>query len=186
MNKAKQQPTTTDHATTTDHGKINAYVCGNLHVTVTEDRDVGTTPMFIQCPKCGMPTTAEQELLSMGRSLMYKVNQKEEATHEWYKPTEDEMADLCNDMSEGAFRQIAEHVKQGGLLFREKVGVKRLKELKEWWSRNQMCIVDDDYEEDAQRIRKEVMELHRETPGLLKKEDLEYFRIIVKEGGENE
>jgi hypothetical protein len=57
---------------------------------------------------------------------------------------------------------------------------KKLAELKAWFSRIQTDVVADDYLEVRNKITAEVMELHRNNPGLLTKEDLVFFKIIVK------
>lgn len=161
--------------------KKNAYVCPQLHITVTEDRDEGTTPMFIDCPNCPVLPSEKEEVKRMAVSLMYRINQNLNATHEWYKPTKSEMDDFFADMYPGAFQALHKHVKDGGLLIREKRGFKKLMELKDQWAVNQRLLVDDDYEETRERIRREVMDLHRENPELLAKEDFEYFGIQKKE-----
>jgi hypothetical protein len=99
--------------------KINAYVCGNLHITITEDRDQGTTPMFIDCPQC-KPTSGTFPTETMAGSMMYRVNQSLIATHEWYRPNKKELQDLYRDTKMGEFKDRAEYLKQGGLLFRKK------------------------------------------------------------------
>lgn len=165
--------------------KKNAYVCPQLHITVTEDRDEGTTPMFINCPDCGPALTPEEGEKRMAGSIMYRINQNLSATHEWYKPTKTEMDDLYADLNPRSFKSILEHVKLGGLLLREKKGFKKLRELKDQWAVNQQLLVDDDYEETRDRIRKEVLVLHRENTELLTKEDFVYFGIIQKKEVDN-
>ncbi len=84
--------------------RLNAYICEDLHITVTNDKDEGTTPFMIPCPVCNSAAT----------SRMYKVNNKNEnlkPTHEWYKPEPKEW-DLLSD-------NAIEHVKQGGLMLRK-------------------------------------------------------------------
>lgn len=81
-------------------GKKNIYTCSTCGAKIiTVDLDEGTTPMFLSCratPNCA------------GRmsSAMYQVDQTQQPTHEWYKPT---------GKVRGAFR---EHVERGGLLIR--------------------------------------------------------------------
>lgn len=91
----------------------NAYVCYYLHVTVTEDRDNGVTPMFIGCPQCSFPPT-------MAKSMMYQIDQDIPATHEWYYPTPAELRVLRIDLEPGAFAPVRDHVQKGGLLLRAK------------------------------------------------------------------
>jgi len=85
--------------------KINAYVCPQLHATITVVNDVGATPMFIPCPICS----------DRASSRMFDVNQNIKPTHEWYSPNEEEMIQLENNKE----FQLIQHVKDGGLLFRE-------------------------------------------------------------------
>jgi len=75
--------------------------------------------MFINCPTCGEPKTREQANLFMAGSLMYRINQSKIASHEWFMPTEKDLAAMAVSMSEWEFRATAEHVKQGGLLMRK-------------------------------------------------------------------
>jgi hypothetical protein len=77
--------------------KINTYTCENGHVTVTVDVDKGTTPMLLDCPKCG----------KLSRSAWYKCDQNLKPEYEWYKPTGN------------VHRRDREHVKAGGLLIRQ-------------------------------------------------------------------
>lgn len=94
----------------------NAYVCTNLHTTVTVNKDNGVTPMFISCPVCN----------ERAASMMYKINQALEPTHEWYKPTEEQIIGeakffaLANELDEKLLLSgLKDHVKQGGLLMRK-------------------------------------------------------------------
>lgn len=104
-------------------GNKNAYICSNLHSTVTEYADSGVTPMFISCPICK----------EMSTSMMGRVNQSIEATHEWYKPanTLDEITKFAHDEISkvmkpeddhfnGAVQGVINHIVQGGLWMREK------------------------------------------------------------------
>ena len=84
---------------------VNAYVCDNLHITVTKDVDRGVTPMFIGCPEC--KTLYKKHLMASSR--MYRVNQSAPHTHEWYRPAS----------NEGLSQFEIEHVEQGGLLLRK-------------------------------------------------------------------
>lgn len=100
--------------------RINAYICNDLHVTITKDVDKGTTPMFISCPTCGERAT----------SRMYSVNQSFTPEHEWYKPTDADVEKevdqlLANDKDDSLpakkilMSSYNDHVKNGGLLMRK-------------------------------------------------------------------
>jgi hypothetical protein len=94
--------------------KINAYICSELHATVTEDVHQGTTPMFIECPKC-----KSNHKMNAARSQMYLVNQSLPPSHEWYKPIAEQMPAIQAEYG-SAFKLVLEHLNQGGLLLREK------------------------------------------------------------------
>jgi hypothetical protein len=83
--------------------RINTYTCKTCrnHI-VTEDVNVGTTPMMLACR--ATPGCSGSML-----SGMYKVDQTLVPTHEWYKP-----AKLPKEPG------MREHVKMGGLMLREK------------------------------------------------------------------
>lgn len=100
-------------------GAYNHYICPAGHVTVTIDRDAGVTPAFMPCPHeatRGFPAvTVVCELRAA--SGWYRVPQAEwraeparQATHEWYRPDDDERRHL------DAYQ--ADHVNRGGLLLR--------------------------------------------------------------------
>lgn len=96
-------------------GLLNAYICGRLHVTVSKDVDDGTTPMYIHCKMCGNV----HDELSMAVSKMYRMDQTLQHSVEWYKPTEQELADMADNYSPEAYASILDHVSKGGLLDRE-------------------------------------------------------------------
>ena len=90
-------------------GKKNVYTCKQNHRTVTIDRDDGTTPFMIQClfgPEGSAPVCK-----SMAESSFYRCDQSLVATHEWYKPSAEEM-------SREKRPAILQHVAMGGLLLR--------------------------------------------------------------------
>jgi hypothetical protein len=96
--------------------KINAYVCFNLHITVTKNVDEGVTPMFIACPKC----------FKQAISMMYNVNQSSKPTQQWYKPTRDEIVAEAKAVTKNfnvsfldVFNNLQDHVSKGGLLMKE-------------------------------------------------------------------
>lgn len=97
--------------------RINAYICNNLHITVTIDGDKGVTPMFISCPKCD----------GMASSRMYDVDTSIMPTHEWYLPNEADIKREAEDFVknhsnipyEEIYNAIKEHTDNGGLSLRE-------------------------------------------------------------------
>lgn len=62
-------------------GMINAFICPDLHCTITKNVDDGFTPQAVGCPTCG------QEAESRG----YNVNQQLNPVIEWFRPSEAEM-----------------------------------------------------------------------------------------------
>jgi hypothetical protein len=80
--------------------KKNIYECPAGHLTVTEDRDEGVTPMFMECKRPGCNRQSA--------SMMYNVPQFLTAEYEWYKPNPEDVK---------PYEQ--EHVSKGGLLLRE-------------------------------------------------------------------
>lgn len=98
--------------------KINAYICDNLHATITEDLIEGTTPMFIFCKQC----VSDGVEMMMASSRMYRVNQTLKATHEWFRPnSKEELVKYCLD-NQYNLRECEAHVNAGGLLLRKKGG----------------------------------------------------------------
>jgi hypothetical protein len=87
-------------------GKKNVYSCTECgYQTITIDKDDGTTPFMIQCRnpfKC----------TGWSRSNFYRVDQDLPPTHEWYRPDEQEIAQLTKPA-------VIDHVRMGGLLIRE-------------------------------------------------------------------
>lgn len=82
--------------------RINTYTCFKSgHITVTKDVDEGTTPMIIDCPKCGM----------QAQSSWYDCDQDQDHTHEWYSPLR---VEKIKDPG------MREHVNAGGLMMRKK------------------------------------------------------------------
>ena len=79
----------------------NIYICENGHQLRTVDRDAGVTPFLTKCLECGEFT----------RSQVYRVPQDITPTHEWYRPSSAEQAELPSG--------TLEHVEMGGLLLRK-------------------------------------------------------------------
>lgn len=81
--------------------KINTYTCSQGHVTVTVNKDTGTTPMMITCrtKNCGQTS----------RSAWYNCEQTLHPEYEWFKPVDIKKVS----------KHLREHVKLGGLLIRK-------------------------------------------------------------------
>lgn len=81
-------------------GNIKAYVCKNIHSTITIDNeDSGITPFLIQCPECDLQASVKPNYVHENRKI----------THEWYKPT----------TFENLTQLEIDHIKNGGLLLRK-------------------------------------------------------------------
>jgi hypothetical protein len=84
-------------------GKKNQYYCVSCRrAVVTVDRDDGVTPMLIPC---------QFGCKAVMHSAFYKVNQDLPATHEWYRPGEEEL--------KNASPAMRDHVSRGGLDIRK-------------------------------------------------------------------
>lgn len=109
-------------------GKKNRYTCPKCGWSiVTVDRDEGVTPMFIRCEgkQCDAGT------FPAAASSCYRVDQALVPSHEWYRPTEEQ---LLERLAEGRAAAPAEatpedfaahesrlrrHIEHGGLLIRQ-------------------------------------------------------------------
>lgn len=92
---------------------VNVYRCPHGHQTVTRDVAEGVTPFMIGCPTCkaaGTPPDERGFRSVMAQSSFYRVDQSLEHSHEWYRP----------ESTAGLDPDTAEHVRNGGLLLREK------------------------------------------------------------------
>lgn len=97
-------------------GKLNVYTCHqHRHTTVTIDREEGVTSFIISCPVCKTEGRGDVEAYS----AMYRVSAGLTPTHEWYKPTEDDLRNLKVVVHPNHFANLMDHVEQGGLLFRK-------------------------------------------------------------------
>jgi hypothetical protein len=103
-------------ATASSFGKTNVYVCDLNHRTVTIDRVEGVTPFIIACPVCKKYLCKDHQF---AQSMMYRVSQALIPTHEFYKPTAEELEKLKAEYSTHAYYNLRQHVDQGGLLLRE-------------------------------------------------------------------
>lgn len=80
-------------------GKKNAYECEKCHAyIVTIDRAPGVAPFMTKCGNCG----------GMAQSKCYRVADRLEPTHEWYRP----------DSLDGIAAGYHEHLSRGGLILR--------------------------------------------------------------------
>lgn len=95
--------------------RINVYTCPRGHLTVTVDRDEGTTPFMMSCSEGGHPC------LQPAQSSLYRVDQALAPTHEWYKPTLKEAK-----RKDRRARGTLDHVQRGGLLLRRITPAKAL------------------------------------------------------------
>lgn len=88
-------------------GSINVYTCKKCgHQTITIDREEGVTPFIIGCDSCK----------GESYSSFYRCSQGLTPTHEWFKPTIEELKILYEGrMLDG----MIDHVEQGGLDLRK-------------------------------------------------------------------
>jgi hypothetical protein len=91
----------------------NAYICPKGHVTMTVDVADGVTPMFLGCRDLGCREIAQ--------SRMYPRQPRPEnfpaPKWEWYRPTQKQA-----ERKEHKYPGTLDHVKNGGLLLRERTG----------------------------------------------------------------
>jgi hypothetical protein len=95
-------------------GKRNIYECAKGHKTVTVDTAEGVTAFTISCPACEESGESVEAF-----SSFYRVPQTSKPTHEWYKPTKEDLIKLQAECQPYQFDNIMDHVNQGGLLFRK-------------------------------------------------------------------
>ena len=94
-------------------GRVNVYVFPYGHRTVTRNMAEGVTPFMIGCPPCKAAGALRNEpgfRYPMAESSFYRVDQTLDHSHEWYRP----------ESIVGLDPDTAEHVRNGGLLLREK------------------------------------------------------------------
>lgn len=94
-----------------DKPKIDAYVCPNLHIVITEQTCEGKTPERVNCMQCD----------AIAKSLHWEVNQDFRGMVEWYKPTPKEVEDILAGMSKPEANRFREIINQNGLISRPKV-----------------------------------------------------------------
>lgn len=88
--------------------RIDAYICQDLHTTITKVIDEGSVPPMVTCPTCHQPA----------RSMGFHVNQNFSHTVEWYKPTQAEMDAQSLKMKKDEFDRFKEYVTKGALISR--------------------------------------------------------------------
>jgi len=96
--------------------KKDAYICPELHATITEKVDEGMVPAIIICPIC-MQKDGKR---AMARSLGYQVNQNMNAAIEWYKPDQAQLLEITSSLDAKGAEQTIEAVKKGHLMSRVK------------------------------------------------------------------
>lgn len=90
-------------------GMINAYICPNIHVTITKNLDNGFIPERLACPDCDQISV----------TMMYLVNQEKfTPVIEWFKPTEGEIQAAELSMSKEHAKSHRDYVNKGGLISR--------------------------------------------------------------------
>jgi hypothetical protein len=104
-----------------DDARVNAYHCAACdQVTITIDKHPGATPAFVSHGMFGAECDGETT------SAWYRVRPDYAlyATHEWYRPSRDELENLAGSPSPIGVRDdhtaaaTVGHVMQGGLLLR--------------------------------------------------------------------
>lgn len=98
----------------TERKRIDAYVCPELHVIITEISEKAPVNSKIMprigCPQCGQPA----------QSQGFNVNQSFKASIEWYCPDENEIKAASLKMDKPEYNRFVEYVNKGGLLSRLK------------------------------------------------------------------
>lgn len=93
-----------------DTPKIDAYVCPNLHIIITEQICEGKTPQRVNCMQCD----------ENAKSLQGEVNQNFRGVIEWYKPSEKDVENILAGMEKPEANRFREIINQGGLISRHK------------------------------------------------------------------
>lgn len=87
---------------------VNVYVCPQCGWRmVTINRLEGTTPMFVRCGN-----GCDRGDFPVACSSMYRADQAQTPTHEWYRPTTASERKKLDDPG------VRQHVEAGGLLLR--------------------------------------------------------------------
>lgn len=89
-------------------GMINAYVCPELHTTITKNVDDGFIPSEIGCLQCQQPA----------RTMQFQVNQSFKPIAEWYMPSKAEQQAYCLGLKKDEADRYLAHIRKGGLMSR--------------------------------------------------------------------
>ncbi len=94
----------------TERKRIDAYVCPDLHIIITEVSEKAPENSKIMprigCPKCGQPA----------QSQGFNVNQSFKASVEWYRRDENEIKAAALSMEKPEYNRFLEYINKGGLL----------------------------------------------------------------------
>lgn len=90
-------------------GMINAYICPNIHATITKNVDNGFIPDQIVCPKCDEPAL----------SMVYHVNQNFTPIVEFFMPSESQIQAAELSLSKEQAASHRHYLNNGGLISRE-------------------------------------------------------------------
>lgn len=126
--------------------RMNVYICEYGCHNVTVDVDKGVTPFMIPCQFASRPDRPADpakmkngKCIGVAKSAMYPKEKDDETpypipTHEWYRPDLAEYAKLSDPEKD--------HVKNGGLLMRERTNAEPLVNGKDDWTWNDVKIPD--------------------------------------------
>ena len=127
--------------------RMNLYICEYGCHNVTVDVDKGVTPFMIPCQFKGRPERPadpkklgkDGKCVGLAKSCMYPkvIDSRYDypvPTHEWYRPCLSEYVNLSNEEKE--------HVRNGGLLMRERTERKPLINGKDDWTWDDVKIPD--------------------------------------------
>lgn len=104
-------------------GRENVYTCTKCRrMLVTVDRDEGATPFMIGCRETGGTCTGTMESAWYPDKLNGiggpRPSHFPAASHEWYRPTRDELTAYLRTIDPADHAATREHVSMGGLLLR--------------------------------------------------------------------
>jgi len=90
-------------------GFVNAYICSELHSTITTNVDNGFIPDQIVCPKCD----------EVALSMVYHVNQNLTPIVEFFRPSESQIQAAELSMTKEQALSHRNYLNNGGLISRE-------------------------------------------------------------------
>lgn len=93
-----------------DKPLIDAYVCPNLHIMITEQICEGNTPQATNCLQCDQHA----------HSMRHRVNQEFRGIIEWYEPTPKEVQNILEGMDKAQQNRFKDIIQKGGLISRPK------------------------------------------------------------------